>query len=200
MHPVFAQAAFLTSAADAGGLPPDRGHEVAFAGRSNSGKSSALNRITARRKLARVSKTPGRTQLINFFTLGDPDSTQTRLADLPGYGFAQVPLDVRLRWRGMIESYLQNRRCLRGLVLVMDARHPLTAFDLQMLEWTAAIGLPAHVLLSKADKFARGASLKQLAAVRKSLAESITVQLFSAQTGQGVDEAREKLAEWLQLK
>lgn len=200
MHSVFAQAAFLTSAADSGGCPPDRGHEVAFAGRSNAGKSSALNRITARRALARVSKTPGRTQLINFFTLGDADAGQARLADLPGYGFAQVPLEVRLRWRGMIESYLQNRRCLRGVVLVMDSRHPLTAFDQQMLEWTAAIGLPAHVLLSKADKFARGASLKQLAAVRKSLPAPVSVQLFSAQTGQGVEEARAKVAEWLQLK
>lgn len=200
MHPAFSQAAFLTSAADTRGLPPDHGHEVAFAGRSNAGKSSALNCITARRKLARISKTPGRTQLINFFTLGDADSSRARLADLPGYGFAQVPQDVRLRWRVMIESYLQNRRCLRGVVLVMDSRHPLTAFDVQMLEWVGAIGLPAHVLLSKADKFARGASLKQLAMVRKALPVPVSVQLFSAQTGQGVDEAREKLSRWLELK
>lgn len=197
MHRSFAQAAFLTSAADAGGLPPDAGQEVAFAGRSNAGKSSALNRITARRALARVSKTPGRTQLINFFTLGDPTGEALRLADLPGYGFAQVPLEVKQRWRGMIEGYLQARRSLRGLVLVMDARHPLTEFDTQMLEWCGAIGLPMHVLLSKADKLTRNAAAKTLAQVRARLGAHASAQLFSALSGQGTDEAREKIAEWL---
>jgi GTP-binding protein len=195
MHPAFAQARFLTSAADARGWPPDDGPEVAIAGRSNAGKSSALNAIVQRRQLARVSKTPGRTQLINFFALGETG----RLADLPGYGFAQVPLPVKQRWAGMIEDYLRRRRGLRGILLVMDARHPLTDFDQQMLDWAGAQGLPSHLLLSKADKLARGAGRKQLAAVRRALPNHASAQLFSALDGLGVEEARAKLLEWLEL-
>jgi GTP-binding protein len=195
MYPALAQAAFMTSAADAGGLPPDVGHEAALAGRSNSGKSSALNALANRRQLARVSKTPGRTQLINFFSLGE----NARLADLPGYGFAQVPAEVKRNWTGMIESYLQARRSLRGIVLVMDARHPLTDFDQQMLGWATVVALPCHILLSKADKLSRGDSLKQLATVRKALPANASAQLFSALSGQGVEEARDKLAQWLQF-
>ncbi len=195
MHPALAQAEFLTSAADVWGLPPDNVAEVAIAGRSNAGKSSALNAITHRRQLARVSKTPGRTQLINFFTLGE----HGRLADLPGYGFAQVPLEVKQKWTGMIEGYLRARRSLRGIVLVMDARHPLTDFDLQMLEWSGAIGLPCHILLSKADKLSRNQASQQLASVRKQLPSTVSLQLFSALTAQGVEDARAKLLEWLGL-
>ncbi|MGH8560564.1 MAG: ribosome biogenesis GTP-binding protein YihA/YsxC [Nevskiales bacterium] len=193
MHPALAQAEFLTSATDARGWPPDNCPEVAIAGRSNAGKSSALNAITQRRQLARVSKTPGRTQLINFFALGE----QGRLADLPGYGFAQVPLEVKRTWAVMIEGYLRARRCLCGIVLVMDARHPLTEFDRQMLDWAASIGLPCHLLLNKADKLSRNQASQQLAAVRKDLPPNVSVQLFSALTDQGVEETRAKLLEWL---
>jgi GTP-binding protein len=195
MHPALAQAEFLTSAADARGWPPEAVSEVAISGRSNAGKSSALNAITQRRQLARVSKTPGRTQLINFFTLGK----HARLADLPGYGFAQVPLEVKRQWGGMIEGYLRERRSLRGILLVMDVRHPLTGFDRQMLDWSGAIGLPCHILLSKADKLTRNAAQKQLAEVRKNLPTGVSVQLFSALSGQGVEDARAKLLEWLDL-
>jgi GTP-binding protein len=196
MHAALAQAEFLTSAADVWGWPPDTCPEVAIAGRSNAGKSSALNAITARRQLARVSKTPGRTQLINFFALGELG----RLADLPGYGFAQVPLEVKQTWTVMIEGYLRTRRSLRGIMLVMDARHPLTDFDRQMLEWCGAIGRPCHILLSKADKLARRAAQQQLASTRKALPPSVSVQLFSALSGQGVEDARVKLLELLELE
>jgi GTP-binding protein len=195
MHPALAQAEFLTSAADMRGWPPETCPEVAIAGRSNAGKSSALNMITARRQLARVSKTPGRTQLINFFALGE----QGRLADLPGYGFAQVPLEVKRDWTVMIESYLRARRSLRGIMLVMDVRHPLTDFDRQMLDWSISIGLPCHILLSKADKLSRNQASQQFAAVRKDLPPNTSVQLFSALSGQGVEDARAKLLEWLAL-
>ncbi len=195
MHPALAQAEFLTSAADARGWPPESGPEVAIAGRSNAGKSSALNALAQRRQLARVSKTPGRTQLINFFALG----AHGRLADLPGYGFAQVPPEVKRQWAGMIEAYLRARRCLRGILLVMDARHPLTDFDRQMLGWSEAIGLPCHILLSKADKLSRNAAQQQLASVRRGLPPGVSAQLFSALDGQGVEDARGKLLEWLGL-
>lgn len=195
MHPALAQAEFLTSAASAQGWPPDELPEVAIAGRSNAGKSSALNALTQRRQLARVSKTPGRTQLINFFTLGECG----RLADLPGYGFAQVPPEVKRTWAGMIEGYLRARRNLRGILLVMDARHPLTEFDRQMLAWAGALNLPCHILLSKADKLKRAAAQKQLATVRKSLPDSVSVQLLSATNGTGVEEARTQLLDWLDL-
>jgi GTP-binding protein len=181
---MYEQARFLSSAARPGDFPDDEGVEIAFAGRSNSGKSSAINAITGRRGLARTSKTPGRTQLINFFEL-EPGR---RLVDLPGYGYAKVSAATRQYWRELIGAYFARRRSLRGVVLIMDARHPLKDLDAQLLEHTR--GLPVHVLLTKADKMGRGEGAKVLAAVRRELAQAATVQLFSALSGLGVDDAR----------
>jgi GTP-binding protein len=192
----FARARFLTSAPRASLAPPDAGAEVAFAGRSNAGKSSALNVITQQRALARTSKTPGRTREINFFALDD----RLRLVDLPGYGYARVPHALKTRWQQQLVEYLENRVSLRGLVLLMDCRHPLTEFDQQMLRWCAAAGLPVHVLLTKADKLKRGPASASLLAVRRQLGEfhsQATVQLFSALKKLGVDEARQVIAGWL---
>ena len=192
----FARARFLTSAAQLAQLPPPDRPELAFAGRSNAGKSSALNALCGRRQLARVSKTPGRTQLLNFFEL-----PVGRIVDLPGYGFARVPKDLHAGWGGLIEGYLATRECLRGLVIVMDARHPLTDFDRAMLEWARAQGLPCHLLLAKADKLASGAARRTLAEVQRAvpaLHERATAQLFSAHGGAGVEEAREVLGRWLE--
>lgn len=191
----FASARFLMSAAQLEQLPePDR-PELAFAGRSNAGKSSALNALCGRRALARVSKTPGRTQLLNFFELADG-----RLVDLPGYGFAQAPRTLRDAWGELIEGYLTARECLRGLIVVMDARHPLTAFDRMMLDWARAEGLPCHLLLAKADKLASGAARKTLRDVERELPQlhpRATAQLFSSQTKDGVEGARGVLYEIL---
>ena len=188
-------------------LPPDRGGEVAFAGRSNAGKSSAINVITGVRSLARISKTPGRTQQINFFCLEEGQ----RLVDLPGYGYARVSQDVRLAWQQLVEKYLETRQSLRGLVVLMDVRHPLTGIDNHLAHWCFIAGLPLHVLLTKADKLSRGAATSTLHRVRQDLqkayARSIssegnqehvpTVQLFSALKKTGVDEIHAKLDEWL---
>lgn len=174
---------------------PDEGQEVAFAGRSNAGKSSALNAITGRKALARISKTPGRTQLVNFFAL-DP---ARRLVDLPGYGYAKVPDAIRRHWRTLMESYFLGRRSLVGLVLVMDCRHPLTEFDQQMLAWSTANGCRVHVLLTKADKLSRGAASSTLLKVRKAVGELATVQLFSATKKTGLDEARVHLEAFFQI-
>ena len=144
----FRKAAFLQSASAIENAPTDFGSEVAFAGRSNSGKSSAINTLTHQGKLARTSRTPGRTQLINFFSL----SEHQRLVDLPGYGFAKVPLAVKKKWNQQLERYLQYRESLRGLVMLMDVRHPLTEPDRQMLSWAEAASMPVHILLTKADK------------------------------------------------
>jgi GTP-binding protein len=184
-------ARFLTSAARAGDFPPDDGVEIAFAGRSNSGKSSAINAITGRRALARTSRMPGRTQLINFFEL----APGTRLVDLPGYGYAKVSEATRLYWRELIGAYFGARRSLAGVVLIMDVRHPMKALDAQLLEHTG--GLPVLVLLTKADKLGRGEGAKTLAAVRRELPNGVSVQLFSATTGLGVDEARAAVASLL---
>lgn len=168
---------------------------MAFAGRSNAGKSSALNALCGRKALARVSKTPGRTQLLNFFELADG-----RLVDLPGYGFAKAPRTLREGWGELIEGYLASRRCLRGLVIVMDSRHPLTPFDRMMLGWVGAEGLPCHLLLTKADKLRPSEQRKVLREVTQELPElhsQATAQLFSSQTRFGVDEAREFLQGWL---
>jgi GTP-binding protein len=181
------RAEFETSAAATVGFPADDGIEVAFAGRSNAGKSSALNALTNRKSLARTSKTPGRTQLINFFML-DP---QRRLVDLPGYGFAKVPDRVRESWRVLMESYLGERRALGGLVVVMDIRHPLTDFDQQMLTWAEAAQLPVLILLTKADKLSRGKASSEVLKVRKALGDAATVQAFSATKRIGIAEARE---------
>ncbi|MEK6749591.1 MAG: ribosome biogenesis GTP-binding protein YihA/YsxC [Pseudomonadota bacterium] len=193
-HPYYHQAKFLTSCAQLLQLPPDQGAEVAFVGRSNAGKSSALNAITGQRQLARVAKLPGRTQLINLFTL-DPIR---RLADLPGYGYARVSDAMQRHWQNLIEGYLQRRHCLQGLVLVMDIRHALTAQDQQLLGWAAERGLPAHALLTKADKLSFGAAKNTLLQVTKELAgTSVTAQIFSATSYQGVAELHQQMDTWL---
>ena len=190
------QATFIKSASLVSQCPPDLGLEVAFAGRSNAGKSSALNTLTHAR-LARTSKTPGRTQLINFFRLDD----ERRLVDLPGYGYAKVPLELKAHWQQHLDAYLTGRQSLVGLVLVMDLRHPLSDFDCMMLEWARKIDIPAHVLLSKADKMAFGAAknalLKVQTRMRKELGSNASVQLFSSPKRMGIDEAHGRLAQWL---
>lgn len=184
------QAQFKLSVPDHRGLPADQGAEVAFAGRSNAGKSTALNALTQQSQLARVSKTPGRTQHLVVFEL-EPGR---RLIDLPGYGYAHVPMAVRAAWGRMMEDYFHSRGSLKGLVLCMDIRHPLTAFDQQMLAFAGQRRLSCHILLSKADKLSRGAAMNTLRAVEKGLAElgnAASVQVFSAVAGTGVDSARE---------
>jgi GTP-binding protein len=194
----FRLASFLTSANKISQLPPDEGLEVAFAGRSNAGKSSALNALTDQRSLARTSKTPGRTQLINFFTIDE----QRRLVDLPGYGYAKVPEAIKRHWQQVLAEYLQVRACLRGLVLLMDIRHPLKEFDRQMLDWCASREMPVHILLTKADKLNRGpagSALQQVRKVLKTEYPQATVQLFSSLDKQGLEQAREHLARWLEI-
>lgn len=192
------QATFMISAAKVEQCPPDEGYEVAFAGRSNAGKSSALNTLT-HASLARTSKTPGRTQLLNFFQLDD----QRRLVDLPGYGYAKVPIPLKLHWQKHLEAYLSSRECLCGLILMMDIRHPLTDFDRLMLDWSVSSGMPLHVLLTKADKLAFGAAknalLKVQRDIRQSWGEDVSVQLFSAPKRLGIDEALSVLARWMEL-
>jgi GTP-binding protein len=198
-HNPFKNASFLTSANELHQLPPDAGAEVAFAGRSNAGKSSALNVITEQRSLARTSKTPGRTQLINFFEL----DAERRLVDLPGYGYAKVPEAVKRHWQQVLSDYLATRQCLRGLVLLMDSRHPLKDFDRQMLDWCLSKQMPVHVLLTKADKLKRGPAGNTLQKVRAALKAEYplaTVQLFSALNRQGVEQAREQLTTWLGIE
>ncbi len=175
-------------------LPADIGSEVAFAGRSNSGKSSAINAICQRKALARTSKTPGRTQTINFYTL-DP---YRRLVDLPGYGYASAPLHVRRHWHKLIEHYLSHRRSLQGLILIMDIRHPLSAIDRQMLDWSRIQRIPVHVVLTKADKLKRSRALQSLRNVMQAIDDEDTgVQIFSATKRLGVSEALEVLNLWL---
>jgi len=185
---------FLTSAAEAHQLAPDIGREVAFAGRSNSGKSTAINAITERTGLARVSRTPGRTQLINFFEL----APERRLVDLPGYGFAKVPERVRIRWLQLMEHYFNVRESLVGLILIVDSRRGLSTQDAGMLEWVLARDRLAHVLLTKTDKLNRRDAQRVL---RETLAAcsdtSVTAQLFSAHNDEGFDEARGVLDRWL---
>ena len=189
----FPSAQFLTSSWQAHQFPPDEGTEVAFAGRSNAGKSSALNAITGRKDLARTSKTPGRTQLINFFAL-EPGG---RLADLPGYGYAKVPEKMKQHWRALVSKYVETRASLAGLIIVMDARRPLTDFDIQMVEWAQTNGLAAHLLLTKADKLSRNEASSTLREVKQATAEVATAQLFSAVNKTGVDEARARVLEML---
>lgn len=185
----YPDARFIASAHNPSQFVADVGREVAFAGRSNSGKSSALNAILGRRSLARTSKTPGRTQLVNFFAIGE----ELRVTDLPGYGYARVPEAVRQHWGRLMDAYFRQRRSLAGLFLVMDVRHPLSEFDRGMLDWAQAAGCPVHVLLTKADKLSRGAGTAALLAVAKTLGDTATVQLFSALKGTGVEAARETL-------
>ncbi|MEK7990854.1 MAG: ribosome biogenesis GTP-binding protein YihA/YsxC [Thiotrichaceae bacterium] len=194
---LYQKAQFLTSANRIKQLPADQGYEVAFAGRSNSGKSSAVNVLTNQKGLARTSKTPGRTQLINLFEL----DAERRLVDLPGYGFAKVPLEVKLHWQKVLERYLNERQCLKGLVLLMDIRRPLTEFDIKMLEWCQHVGLPAHILLTKSDKLGINKaknSLEQVKGKLKTL-DNTSIQLFSALKRTGVSELQACLDEWFAL-
>jgi GTP-binding protein len=193
----FERATYVASAHDLGQMPPEAGLEVAFAGRSNAGKSSALNTLAGRNRLAFVSKTPGRTQLVNFFSV----APERFLVDLPGYGYAKVPEKERLHWRYLVGGYLQNRAALCGLVSIMDIRHPLTPLDENLLAYFLPTGRPIHVLLTKADKLGRQQAIAQLASVRKALSAhgKVTVQLFSSLKRTGVEEAREVLGAWLGL-
>ncbi|MCG5527169.1 ribosome biogenesis GTP-binding protein YihA/YsxC [Halorhodospira sp. 9621] len=193
---IYRRAQFRLSAPTPADLGPDEGIEVAFAGRSNVGKSSVLNALTGQRKLARTSGTPGRTQTINCFDL---DETR-RLIDLPGYGYAKVPQAVKRRWEQALPEYLRNRQALYGVVVIMDVRHAPTELDLQMLRWCADAGLVLHGVLTKADKLKRGAARNRLQAVRQAAAEAgvtlPSVQLFSALKGEGIDELTEVLDAW----
>jgi GTP-binding protein len=186
-------AAFITSANRADQFVPDQGAEVAFAGRSNAGKSSAINAILGRKDFARTSKTPGRTQLVNFFSL----EPAVRLVDLPGYGFARVPRDVRQHWERLMEDYFRERGSLRGLMVAVDVRRGIGDFDRQMLDYARALGRPAHVLLTKTDKLNRREQEDVLAVAREALGRAAGVQLFSAVTRLGVDQARAALARLL---
>ncbi len=188
-------ARYLKSVHELRQLPPDEGSEVAIAGRSNAGKSSAINAICDQNALARTSRTPGRTQQLVYFEV----AAQRHLVDLPGYGYAKVPPGLRDHWRGLIEAFFRSRAALRGLVVVMDVRHPLRDFDRQMLDYGVARGLACHCLLTKADKLPRGQAARALQETRRALGESASVQLFSATSHQGVDEARVLLAQWLAL-
>lgn len=193
---LFRNAVFVTSVAKPEALPDSVGAEIAFAGRSNAGKSSAINTLVGHTRLAFVSKTPGRTQLINFFRL--PGGAY--LVDLPGYGYAAVPEAIRKQWQHLLERYLKERENLIGLVLIMDARHPLTPLDQQMLDWYAPTGRPIHVLLTKTDKLTRGPAKQTLEATRRDLAawgSQVTVQLFSSLKKAGIEEAEKTIGEWL---
>lgn len=194
----FNTAKFLISAAKLNQCPEDIGAEVAFAGRSNAGKSSAINALTQQTSLARTSKTPGRTQLINFFSL---NLEGLRIVDLPGYGYAKVPVAMKQHWQQHLDEYLQKRECLQGVVLVMDIRHPMKEFDEMMVGWCQATGIPLHVLLTKADKLKRGPQQNTLLKLRKELkavlGDKVTVQVFSALKRQGVDALQERLSRWM---
>ena len=199
MSNLYRKAEFICNAHTLAQLPEDTFLEVAFAGRSNAGKSSAINTITDQKRLARTSKTPGRTQQIVFFSL---DETRY-LVDLPGYGFAKVPLSVKHHWEKVLESYLRERKGLRGLILMMDIRHPLTPFDLKMLQWCQDSDMPTHILLTKADKLSRGKACNVLQQVRselKKLNYPATAQMFSSLKKQGIDEAKVVLNQWLDLE
>lgn len=194
----FNKATFTQSAPSIRECPPEEGVEVAFAGRSNAGKSSAINALTNNGKLARTSKTPGRTQLINFFALSDSQ----RLVDLPGYGYAKVSRELKEQWQRYLSEYLQTRRCLKGLILLMDIRHPLQEFDTTMLDWAVQAGMPVHILLTKVDKLSRGAAGTVLIQVRNSMKAAgmegkVTAQCFSSLKNTGVDQLKEKLEGWL---
>ena len=191
----FSKAEFLQSASRLQECPPDTGREIAFAGRSNAGKSSAINVLTQQRKLARTSKTPGRTQLINFFGIAQ----DARLVDLPGYGYAKVPLSVKAYWQQHLDAYLREREALCGLILLMDVRRPLQEFDLAMLDWAQESGLAVHILLTKADKLKYGPAKSSLLKVQQAISaqQHVTVQLFSSLKKTGVEDAQKQMLEWL---
>lgn len=193
---LFRHAVFEISVAEPGGLPAPYGKEIAFAGRSNSGKSSAINTLAGHTRLAYVSKTPGRTQLINVFRL----KGGAAMVDLPGYGFAQVPMAVRKQWQGLLEHYLTERSNLVGLVLIMDSRRPLLELDWKMIGWFTATGRPIHCLLTKSDKLTKQEQTKTLRETKKALADqgsTITVQLFSSLKKTGMDEVEAVVGGWL---
>lgn len=196
-HFRFSGIEFLKSAPTLAQCPPDKGIEVAFVGRSNAGKSSALNAITGKHALARTSKTPGRTQLMNFFEI----DSDRRLVDLPGYGFAKVPTRVQKEIENFLSAYLNDRQCLQGLVLLMDIRHPLMPSDQRLIDFVQEQKLPVHILLTKCDKLKRGASQDTLLKTRRALSgyENITVQTFSALHPFGIQEAHLKLDEWFRF-
>ena len=191
-------AKFQLSASKLSQCPEDIGAEVAFAGRSNAGKSSAINALTNNKKLARTSKTPGRTQLINFFAL---NLDSTRLVDLPGYGYAKVPIAMKEHWQKHLDQYLQQRASLRGVVLVMDIRHPMKEFDHMMIDWCQSTQVPLHVLLTKSDKLKRGPAQSTLLGLRRDLTailgDKVTVQTFSALKFAGIDLLKSQLDSWL---
>lgn len=186
---------FLTSAANYKQLAPDEGAEIAFVGRSNAGKSSALNILCQQKKLARISKTPGRTQLLNFFEIDE----KHRLVDLPGYGFAKVPPAIKRRWNHELDRYLRTRQSLRGIVLLMDIRHPLKPFDEHIIQWALSANLPVHILLTKADKLKSGARKATFLKTKKTLNTQtlISIQLFSATENIGRDEFKSTMMQWL---
>ncbi|HSC13515.1 MAG TPA: ribosome biogenesis GTP-binding protein YihA/YsxC [Gammaproteobacteria bacterium] len=187
-------AVFLKSAATPADFPADTGREVAFVGRSNSGKSTALNVVTGARKLARVSKTPGRTQLLNFFSLGE----DRRLVDLPGYGFARVAPEVQARWQKSLETYLSSRASLAGLIVTMDIRRGITRLDEQLLRWLESHReLPVAVLLTKADKLSRSDGMAQQRTLGSALGPHVRVAKFSAVSGEGVEDAKAWIESWL---
>jgi GTP-binding protein len=191
----YRKAQFAISAETLAQCPADIGYEVAFAGRSNAGKSSAINCLTDNKKLARTSKTPGRTQLINFFALDE----SRRLVDLPGYGFAKVAESMKLKWQQHLNEYLQKRDCLAGLVLLMDMRHPLQDFDTMVIEWAVASEMPLHILLTKSDKLKANAARNEFFKIRKQVeaySPAISVQLFSSLKKTGLNELENVLNSW----
>lgn len=194
----YQQAQFCLSIDKLTQLPVDQGYEVAFAGRSNSGKSSAINTICNQNALARTSKTPGRTQQIIFFRIDDDH----RLVDLPGYGYAKVSEAVKVKWQSTVEGYLNKRQCLAGVILTMDIRHPLREFDQQMIQWCDHVKMPLHILLTKSDKLKRGAASEALRKVKQMLKTynfETSVQMFSALKKSGTEEAVAVLNRWLNL-
>ena len=197
-HAAFDSVQFLLSAPSIRECPLDNGFEVAFAGRSNAGKSSALNTLTGQNKLAKVSKTPGRTQQINYFTVDDT----RKIVDLPGYGYAKVSRSMREQWQRNLAEWFMERMCLMGLVLVMDARHPLKPFDQEMLEMCAMRKMPVHILLTKSDKLSQSAAAQTLKSVRKATEEypfPVSVQLFSSLKNRGIRELEGVLKQWLRV-
>ncbi|MGH1471991.1 MAG: ribosome biogenesis GTP-binding protein YihA/YsxC [Cellvibrionaceae bacterium] len=197
----FRHAEFTQSAPSLAECPPDEGAEVAFAGRSNAGKSSAINTLTQNNKLARTSKTPGRTQLINFFAIDE----QRRLVDLPGYGYAKVPLEKKKQWQKHLFNYLQERECLKGLILLMDIRHPMQEYDTTMLNWAVDVDMPVHILLTKSDKLKAGPAKSTQLKLEEHLKAAnvddlVTVQLFSSLKKKGLDQLSARLHQWMALE
>lgn len=194
-HNPYRSANYVISAHTLKQLPADSGLEVAFAGRSNAGKSSAINTLTDQKSLARTSKTPGRTQQIVIFDIAE----DRRIADLPGYGYAKVPEKLRAHWRQVMQQYFNQRRCLRGVVLVMDIRHPLRPFDEQMIQWCNHSGVKCHALLTKSDKLKRGPAQATLLKVRKQLPSGASAQVFSSKSRAGLEELIARLNEWYEF-